>query len=81
MARRKSPLAAWVKAQGSGSLARLARDLSTSRQRVDYWCKARVPADWVWAVSAATGLTPAQLRPDIADKLNPPKRATREATA
>lgn len=46
-----------------GELARIARELGIRRSAVCAW--RRVPAERVVAVSAITGIPPADLRPDI----------------
>lgn len=62
----------------AGGIQALSRALRCPDQTVRYWQRQsrRVPAERVPAVSAATGLTPHQLRPDLYDA---PTRAGRRA--
>lgn len=48
-----------------GSQSELARRLSISPQRVQFWTKNRIPAEWVLAVEKETGVSRNELRPDI----------------
>jgi hypothetical protein len=46
--------------------AQLAKEIGVSPQRVQYWFnKNRIPAEYVLAVEAATGVSRYELRPDI----------------
>jgi DNA-binding transcriptional regulator YdaS (Cro superfamily) len=49
----------------AGSATRLAELLGVHKSTISDWRKARVPADRACAVEAATGVTRAELRPDL----------------
>jgi DNA-binding transcriptional regulator YdaS (Cro superfamily) len=57
-----SPLSLAIAA--AGSLTKLAAQLGMHKSSVAAWRK-RIPAERVHEVSAVTGLTPEQLRPDL----------------
>jgi DNA-binding transcriptional regulator YdaS (Cro superfamily) len=50
-----------------GRLSELSRAVGVSHSTVLRWIESRVPAERVRAVSAATGIPPHQLRPDLFD--------------
>jgi DNA-binding transcriptional regulator YdaS (Cro superfamily) len=49
-----------------GAASRIARDLRVRHSTVLRWAQRRVPAERLHAVSRATGIPPAALRPDLA---------------
>ena len=54
-----------IKASGTKQVA-LAKVLNVSEATVTRWVKGGIPADRLAAVSAATGIPAAELRPDLA---------------
>jgi DNA-binding transcriptional regulator YdaS (Cro superfamily) len=53
----------WIAAH---SQRRLAAELGVDQSLVSRWLRRRVPADRIAAVAAVTGLTPSEIRPDLA---------------
>jgi DNA-binding transcriptional regulator YdaS (Cro superfamily) len=49
----------------AGNQSKLAQRLNISPQRVQFWTKNRVPAEWVIPIEIETGVTRHEIRPDI----------------
>jgi len=49
----------------AGSQSQLARLLLVSPQRVQFWTRNRLPAEWVIPIEKETGVCRHELRPDI----------------
>lgn len=61
-----------IKAVGA---AKLARQLGVGKSTVTLWARTRVPSDRVGEVAAASGVAPAQIRPDLARLFCPHREA------
>lgn len=57
----------------AGSQTALARDIGTKQQNVWTWLRRnnKVPAEFVPAIERVTGVSKAELRPDIWDEVKP----------
>lgn len=60
-----------------GNLSDLARHMKVTLAAVQRWRDSGVPVDRITAVSAYTGIAPAELRPDLARTLWPQKYPAR----
>ena len=67
-------LQSYLEAKGNTAVG-LAAKLGVTHTTVLRWAEGRVPAERVRAVSAATGIPPHELRPDLFDAPTPDTKA------